>query len=349
MVNEKYIEIYKKSLENNYCFEQKTSYLKKMKIILYYLVLIFANDYLPEDEQKIHIINSKTQLRLSNIGGYVNLYYGILPNKLRCLKEMNTVVSKFTKANRIQILFKAIRSYHAKISNGNLAYWIDFNFWCNYLCNGKDTEILSNGHYDRLTTMLSYLCESEGIAFSIQQHGLIAKEQNLPVKIFCNQLYAFDDNEIAKFKKNVILNETCIYHKRYINDVRFVSSAKDTFTIGIIEQPGNISEDVISMVLSVFPKAKIIIMLHPLSKQAQYKKFADMPNLIFSSKEKEWNLDLLVSTASTLAYDYIQNNFQAPILFVDVTNVFPDYRNSYKNLIYIESMTELKLRLKEQI
>lgn len=347
MERKEIISAYQKAIENNNYFEKETPFRKRVKIFLYYIVIILLNDYRPYNCQRVHVINGKMELKFIKSEEYRPIYYGIFKENSLCgVRRTYTFVSNNKKIERIKLLLKAIRSYN-RAYGGNLAYWIDFCFLNNFILSSGVKILLSNGHYDRLTSASSFLCETYGIQFYIQQHGLIGWKQDIPCKIYCDKLYAYDKLEIEKFKEKVIGNKNCIYRKRNINNVIFLKSPKTGFTIGVIEQPLKEMRDIIEIILESNPTGRIIVMLHPLSRIEVYKEFTGNKNIEFLHDKREWNLDIMVSSPSTLAYEYLQNGFQMPVFFVDINCIMEDFKGRYDNLIYIDNLQLLRKELRK--
>ena len=151
----------------------------------------------------------------------------------------------------------------------------------------------------------------------MQQHGIISQTQSVPYKIHCDCLYVFDQNEKRKFLNNVIKNTNCKVIEKYEHTVKFENSKKKSLTIGIIEQPVEEAMQIIRIVMNICGNYDIYIMLHPRSNIEIYRSLKKCSNIHFI-EEKEWNLDLVISTPSTLAYDYIRAGFVNPIIFVDI-------------------------------
>lgn len=348
--NDILIKIYKSALENEVYVGVKPNKIKQFKMILYYFSIIFLNRYREEKAKCVHIANGKMEVKFGDEELFNNVYYGFTFRNFKDIINMNTIVSFCKKYQRISILKRATIEYISKrkIIGGNWIYWIDFMFWDNYIREYGMETVYSNGHFDRVTTIISLLCESYSITFYMRQHGLIHYLQCIPNKIFCNKLYAFDKNEIVKFRRNIIKNDNCEYKERYVNKIKFYNEHLIRKTIGIIEQPVKEEEDVINVVINSDTEKDILVMLHPLSNAERYKKFKGISNVHFLVNRKVWNVDLLVATPSTLVYDYLHSGFKTLVLFVDIYGIMPEYRNQYDNVIYIDSIDELKTQIKEK-
>ena len=235
----------------------------------------------------------------------------------------------------------AIKDYfHLKIKDGCLIYWIDFVFWNYFMSMNKPQEVFSNGHFDRLTTTLAGLCDYYKIRFCMQQHGLISRSQKIPHKLHCDCLYVYDQNEKQKFLTNVVQNRDCKVVEKYDYTITFRNSAKNSLRIGVIEQPIKESLSIIRKVMSACGEIDIYVMLHPRTNKKKYRSLKGYKNIYFM-EEKEWNLDLIVTTPSTLVYDYIKAGFTKPIIFVDINRNLSEFKNEYPNVFYLDKIEKL--------
>ena len=138
----------------------------------------------------------------------------------------------------------------------------------------------------------------------------------------------------------MIKNTNCKVIEKYEHTVKFENSKKKSLTIGIIEQPVEEAMQIIRIVMNICGNYDIYIMLHPRSNIEIYRSLKKCSNIHFI-EEKEWNLDLVISTPSTLAYDYIRAGFVNPIIFVDINRKLPEFKNEYPNLYYLDNIEKL--------
>ncbi len=347
---DKYKKQFQIVIQNNHFVESRVFISKKWKMVLYDIACILFNTCQKDNRHaKIHIINGKSELRLKQYKDYEDIYYGFTQTNLKELRSQKTMFSYFTRVERIRILLAAAVSYFTGSScKGPFVYWIDFYFWNAFLNRSQAKILLSNGHYDRLTTCLSVLCREKHILFYMKQHGFTLTDRTIPNKLHCNRLYAFDEEQAGYFKKNVIANKDCEYVLEYENNVTFSYWKKKAPVIGIIENPTCGMKDIIQCVINHYKDdTAILIMLHPLSRKRTYKAFEGIKN-VYISRKKIRNADLLVCAPSALVYDYIRNGFANKIIFVDQYRKFPEYRSAYNNLIYVEGLCELDETLQDK-
>lgn len=342
-------EIIKLIVENSYSIESKITLIKKIKMFGYYLINIIFNRHTSDRFNNIHVVGGKTLLRMihhENFGVYEDFYYGDSQQTIDDIINKKTYFSYFNRRERIVLLLKSmIKFLSLKLNSIPLVYWMDYFFWDEFLEKTKVKIILSDGQNDRLTTMLSFLSKKKNIKFYMRQHGLISSKLKLPNRIYCTRFYSFDEDQAELFRKNIIYNDDCEYIIKYENNVVFEQIEKHGIVVGIIENPRPEMAGIIDLVINnLSSDAVIIIMLHPITKRDKYKAIKNK-NIIFTY-QKIWNLDLIISSVSTLVYDYIMQGFKNPIYFVDTTGTMPEFKEKFGNLEYIERIKQLEENLK---
>lgn len=335
-------DICQKALENE-IFIGNYSKKKSWKIILYIFFLVVFNSYKLID-RKIYIVNGKSEKRFSIPKGYEPIYYSSINTNILDYRHLTTYMSGIKKKERLKIFFKAcvfyfeVRKY--KIPFG---YYLDYQYWKKLLDRSKINTVLSNGHYDRLTTQIAYICKESNIRFIIKQHGILSKKIQIQNRIPADEVLAFNESEIEKFKNNIIDGE-CKYKQFFQTSVKFVTNAKNRSRIGIIEQPINVMDKIIDIVLEIFKNSDVLVMVHPLSKN-DYSKYIKNEYVKFLNEDKEWNLDLIVATASTLVYEYVGCGFKNPIYVLDEANDFQELSEEYSNIVVCSNIATLKQNL----
>ena len=335
-------DICQKALENE-IFLNGFKKSKNWKLILYVLFLMIFNSYtLPG--KKIYIINGKSEKRFTIPESFDGVYYGIVDKNIFIYRHLTTYMSNVKRLERIKIFINSCRQYcYIKQYNIPLGYYLDFQYWKNFICHNNFKIILSNGHYDRLTTQLAYICRENNCKFIIKQHGIISKMLKIPYKIPADIVYAFNNNEIEKFKENIICG-SCEYKIFFQLSVNFVCTEKRNMRVGIIEQPLKDMENIIDLVLKIYKRAEIFVMIHPLSKN-NYSKYSKNRNVVFLKGDKEWNLDCIVTKTSTLALEYVLAGYKNAIFVIDENNDFTELAEEYSNVIICETLGTLECAL----
>lgn len=318
---------------------------KNWELILYIFFLLIFNSY-KVIKNKIYIVNGISEKRFAIPKGFEGVYYGIVDKNILYYRNLTTYMSNIKRLKRVKVFVEACKKYHLirrlKIPFG---YYLDYQYWKYCLCQNDLEVVLSNGHYDRLTTQLAYICRNNYLQFVIKQHGILSNTKKIPIKIPASTVYAFNNSEIEKFKENVILDH-CDYKIFFQPSVNFISTLKNKMRVGIIEQPLDDMEKVIDLVLKVFEQSEIFVMLHPLSKN-DYSKYLRNKNIVFRTKDKEWNLDFIIARASTLVLEYAISGYKNPIFVIDENNDLTELAEEYSNIICYPTIEDFRKVLVE--
>ncbi len=336
-------EAYRKVLDNTIFIEKTISRSKKLRILLYNLFLIFLAPYIDEITPVVHVINGKAEFRTRHFMGSAELYYGLTFSSINDFVSQRKHVSYLKRIKRIGVLVNSFFSYFRLPKfKGCFSYWLDFCLWNEYLEKQKPTILISNGHYDRLTTTLSELCYICSVDFQMKQHGLLPNTYDIPHRIRCSKVYAFDSIQEKIFKNYIIANNDCIYESWYQSGLTFLESTFSNYTVGIIENRSDEIQEIYAILRCISNTLKkgedVTVMLHPLSKADDYKDNVNgcSCNITFT-RDKYLNYDLLISTPSTLAYDYLREGYKNPIILADFKHKMKDVFSDYSNVIYVDS------------
>ena len=320
----------------NYAIEKFSN--KTIKIISYYTVMIFLAPKFKSNSKNYTIVNGQSERRINNYDKSVStpIYYAMVYNNIFEIKYLYTIFSEFTLYERLKIIVNSIISYFRIIEKEKyikVGYWIESIFWASWIHRIKPNSIKTYGHFDRLTTVISYLSQIYKYEFIIQQHGLVPDEEVVKYKIFCNCLYAFNCIEGMKFKKYIIRNKDCVLKKKYISSVCFEAmQMKTLFSIGIIDQPYSEMLFLVEDIVKHFPDTPIVIMLHPRSHITYYASLQKNKNVYIFKKKKINNVDILITYNSTLFLDYIYNGYDKKIIITAPESNWKKYSQTYKNI-----------------
>lgn len=351
--DEKVLEAYHYGLDNDAEFGPKVTVKKKIKIILYYCLLILLCKYNNQSVTKAKVVNGKKERQISDPDERTVLYYGIVGTVSESFKTAYTNISGMKRAKRIRIFFEAFWTYiRDRKIGGNFAYWLCFSYWHSFISCNQLTELMQFGQCDRLSTQLSYLAKIYGVDFIIQQHGFAWFTRPNPRKMYAKKVYAFDDVEIEKFKKCIVANSDCEYEIKYKCTVTFSKEKLSNAhcNIGFVDQ--HLVEDVHTLmkgVLKYCDDSKIYVMLHPRTGKEVFAQYCDKGDVTILQDEKVFDVDLLVANTSTLIFDYLQSGFKAPIVVGDLSKMFPEYRDKFENLYYTDNIEEFETVLNQKI
>ena len=344
---------YRNVIDNTLYIEKNIKGKKKWCVFVYNLFMILFCPRRNESTPIVHVINGRSEFRTRNFFDSVDIYYGLTFSNLRDLKDQKCHVSYIGRSRRLFVLFQSFLLYpRLRIKRGCFSYWLDYCLWNTYITIQKPKTIISNGHYDRLTTTLSELCKLHSVEFRMKQHGLLANKYDLPHKIICDKVYAFDDIQAVIFREYIIGNQDCQYEMWYQAGFEFVNKDFKRFSIGIIENKSKEIREIYDILEAVKKYCRkyddVYIMLHPLSDQMDYKDImASSICSITFTREKIFDFDMIISTPSTLAYDYLRADYKKPIIFADFKLRMRDVFSKYENVLFVDSADRLNEKLAE--
>lgn len=333
--------IYEKGVENDRYFSGYKSVVRKIISILYFSIIILLNRKQKHISGKINFVNGNRQLLIFNGDVATFVYHGRCLNNISSIQNKRTVVSTFSRMQRLKICFQLIKIYiKNKKSIKNIDLWIEYFFILKMIEDNNIDTVLCAGHYDRYTTWFSGLSAKMGFNLEITQHGLL-DNTTTPNKIYCTKVYAFDENEINKFSNYVVGNDHCQYIvKGFRSKINFQEYEKNNkVVVGIVSQDNfEFNNELINKIMKLSKNITIIVMLHPNEKSHKYKKFNSVKNVIVEKKKKYINLDFLIVINSTLLYDYIANDYSGRVICI-YKDVFP-YCVKNENIIKVHSIEE---------
>ncbi|WP_276947862.1 hypothetical protein [Acetatifactor muris] len=311
------------------------------KVCWYSLFICLFNKYHKADSSELFIVSGKAEMRRKGHEDILTLQYALTSSSIFDYHKMLTHVSYIGYFSRIKLIIMACRL--KKNKEIPFGYFLDYILWREFFSILKADQIWGYGHYDRLTTQIALLSVQFGKKYCMRQHGLLSNNMNLPHKIPVNRIIAFDENEIEKFKNQIILNSNCEYQTEYVSSVDFQYTEKSGKRIGIIDTPIEEMIELIRLVEKYRLDAEYIVMLHPLSKIR--KNFLNRERMkLVEGKKKELNFDVIFSGPSTLAYDYIRAGFNNPIIVYELKDfkVLFDLQETHENVKVCYTLSEFE-------
>lgn len=346
---------YNSVIKNVIWIENEVDFKKKLKFLLYNILLMIFVPYNGEQKDTVHVINSRSEFRTRDFLESQDIYYGRTFSNIKELRGQYSHISGLKRRERCRIFVRCIVSYHnVKTVGGCFGYWLDFCIWDRYLGIQRPKVLISNGHYDRLTTTLSVLCELHSIQFWMKQHGLLSEKVIPPKKIHCNRVYAFDDMQAEIFRRLIVCNDDCEYINWYNPGFKFNHVKFKEYTIGVIENRSELICEIYDIITGLKKYCErdmnIYIMLHPLSNEEDYaEEVRNIASQVTFTREKYLDYDLLISTPSTLAYDYIREGYSCPIVLAEFGHGIAESFAGYHNVIHAENAEKLDAILKEYL
>lgn len=337
IINDKDFENLKKIVENDKAVGKQNN---GVKILIYSLFICIINKYRKCDGNTVFVVNGKAELKFSKQSDATSLYYAVVSKKLGDYYKLRTHVSYISRRFRAKLLFFSITH---KVKNIPRGYLLDYLLWKAFFKVYDAERIGGSGHYDRLTTQLAFLASDNNKRYYMKQHGLLGHNMKLPHKFPVDMIVAYDAVEIEKFRKEITLNEDCVFVAEYNSTVEFEYTQKKEMNIGIIDTPIDEMPKLLEMILASKYDGKYTIMLHPLSRISvnDYK----CENIQFlKEKKKELNYDMIFSGPSTLVYDYVKAGYDKPIIVyvMDRTSGLCDVSLCYENVKICYSLSEFQ-------
>ena len=337
---DEYCKMYSRAMKNILFVKQYPTFKRKAFIVACFALTFFSKKR-SLNTNKVYLHYSNKVAETEGLDDYSIVFFGNRTS-IRDYFSLPFYYNYMTCSEKIS-LFKYSFTTHKQCKNDiPWAYWFEFLTLDFFLYKTGIKEIMTNDHYSKLGSSLSLLCEYRDISYVIKQHGFMFRNVELPEKLRCNKIYAFDQNEIDCFKRNLVKNADCQYIERYVDYIDFVNAECDQKIIAIIENKSADMRDIISCAVRVVEKHKqdykLYILLHPMSSENDYSEYAEK-NICFS-RERIGNADIMVSPSSTLFYNYLRSGYQGKILMVDTNHSLYDFKGKYSNLLYFDSISD---------
>ncbi|WP_367566863.1 hypothetical protein [Lacrimispora sp.] len=356
------VEAIKSSVKNHeWCCSgryNKRNLLYKVKYISWYILLIFLSPYKTVTSSKFVCaftpVNEKRLIKYCDDNEYYT--FAKLNASIRQLVRNRSVLSPYSRLKRIYISFNGLVFFliHRKELHGYLHFTLEYYAIAYYIRDKLPKEIIMPGMYDRYCTLLSYLGHGLGICLIGVQDGA-AVDIQVPVKVYCDKMYAFDEFE-GEIIKSFIKNSDCrfvwsgfssminwsIYPKR---DKKIIAIAsQDWFTNKTLE----LIEVIMSRINT--DRYEVIVYPHYREDAKQYNEVCKKyPSIILESQLRYSNIDLLITFYSTIVYDFWSVNKNLNVLCLRLKGYEPGYymrpnvyvAESYKELIEYLKMPKI--------
>lgn len=342
-----YISMYQKVLKNIYFVKQYPTFKRRISILAYYMfsILLKCKEL---KSQKIYFHYSNKKAEIDGFDDFVTVYYG-KRNRINEYFSLPIFYLYMTRKERIRLLCYAKNTHRYCDKEIPFTYWLEFLSFDYFLYRNKVSVLMTNDHYSKIGTSLSLICEYRKISYYIKQHGFMWRENSLPQKLYCKKVYSFDDTEAYFFRKNLVINSDCEYINRYVDFIEFKEIECDEKIIAVIENKSPNMKQILRSIIRVMgesdEKYRVYIILHPMSKKKDYKEF--ISNNIFFTRERVGNAEIVVSSISTLFYNYLRSGYKGRIMVVDTAKGMNFSRNKYSNLEYYDSLSGFNKSLRE--
>ena len=342
------LNIYRCGLDNG-CSVIPDKFSKKynLKLLLYYLIIIVLSPVQKLDD-RVFFINGKAQNKMKTpMDNIEKVCRGFSRNSILENVRSKNICTPLKKNERFTILLKSIAQF---IKNKKkiffLGTWIEFNYIYYFVQKAECNMLYSRGHYDEITTWMSYSCKLFKKNFIIIQHGIVLEKIKIPNKLYVSEMFCFDKYSIKIFHDNYIENsDTCkFYIQPFMSSVNFemIEKKNRCIYVGLAEQCNKQwIEEILHILKEVKCDVKVVIMLHPLSKNLY-----DEDDVIIEKNKKIGNIDFLITDNSTLLLDYYSydKGIKLGYTSADARKTFSDYE-----FMYLDSKQTIKQWIESNI
>lgn len=306
----------------------------KLKYIAWYLLLMLVSPYKKDDGKTFAAcMTPVSERRIREYYKEGHLYkFAKLNASLKSIKNNISVLSGYSLIDRIKIMGQGIMFYflHRKELKGYLHFTLEYYGIAYFLYSHKFNTYITPGFYDRYCTLFSYLGHSNGAGIIGVQEGA-AVNIGVPAKVYCDEMYCFDEFE-SNILKKFIKNNDCRYvytgFKSVLSWSYFDRSEKkimsiasqDWFTSKTIELIEEIME-------SDIPDSwDVIVLPHYRETEESYKQIREKyPRLIVEHKKRFKNIDLLITFYSTIVYDFWSVDKDLKVFCLRIPGYIPGY------------------------
>lgn len=349
----------KKSIDNQMAYtdfkDRKAIVIYSIKQVLWILCLCLFSKYERYTQQIIYFVCTTNQEKMMNKKGYHKLVcLGKSNCKLSALKKKHSYFICYKFHERIGILIKAIKYVckyrrQIKIISAGMEYFLLNDF----IKRNNPIKICMAGHFDRYTTILSYISYYSGYQYELYQHGIIASVQ-VPQKIYCTRFHVFDEIEMQKVKA-FILNMDCIFEfDKFIPTFEWsIFSKKQNKKIICFasqDKHTKISIILIRELLKIIKNTDCILIIYPhyAEKKNAYREFRKNSQTVVEKEKRYKNVDCLITFYSSLAYDYFSINDSIPVFCYKICGYDASYYLK-SNVCVINNMNTLCKRVESFI
>lgn len=333
MNKEELFEIYNRGKKNKIAVspEVANSITREIKVIGYYILLMFASPFQKIDSEINYVNGGKTQYLDIENEPIQRVYRGYIYLSLLDFKMYKSFWSGIPYFLRGYIFIKSIYLYFKNgFKDKDLGSWLEFYILYNFFKKNKISKVVTRGHYDEVNTWMGEFSKCFDFSLVLFQHGIVLSDIHIPYKIFYSEVYVFDRYSKKIFRNNYVSNPECKYelykYKASCEFKTILDKRENTIYIGIVEQCNpNWVRFIIRQIEENYENNiyKCYVMLHPNSL------FKYEGNNIECTREKFSNIDVLITDFSTLALDYARENYKVKIIYTRKTECFQDYSFYY--------------------
>ena len=314
--------------------EKHGGLLYKIKYIVWYMLLILISPYKESKSDKfVCCFTPVNRMRMKSYADEEEVYFfGQQNSSLNTMKVNRSFFSdcKFNRRCRIATSGFVFFLRNRQRLKGNLHFVLEYYSIYKFLIDHPINKIVTPGMYDRYCTFISYIGHSLHIKLIGVQDGA-AININVPKKIYCNEMYAFDKYE-AEIIRGFIRNENCkfIYtgFSSIINWDMYPKTEKRIIAIASQDWFTSRTINLIDELMSIIDKKKFLVIVFPHYRES-LDDYNDLkkrhPYLIVEPIKRYKNIDLLITFYSTIVYDFWSVNERLDVVCLRIQGYEPSY------------------------
>ena len=330
---------------------KKRGIIYKIKYIIWFILLVLLSPkYKDNSDGFVACMTPINERRMKQFRPTKELYrFAKLNASVSAIKRNISVVSGYTYTQRLRIVFDSITFYlnNRNSLKGYLHFTLEYYAIAKFLNDHRFKEYITPGMYERYCTLFSYLGKIYGAKIIGVQDGA-AVDIGVPAKLYCDEMFVFDEYEAAIIKK-FIKNDDCKFrftgfesvltwhHLKKRNKKVLAIASQDWFTQKTLELINGIMSSPVAKVWDV------VIFPHYRESMESYEKAILLyPNLIVEPEKRFDNVDLLVTFYSTIVYDFWAINNELTVFCLQIPGYEPGYygRKNVKVFSGIDSLAQ---------
>lgn len=317
------IGVFKKGIENqgyiyNVVNTKRSLFFEIKKSCLLILYILLSKKGQVQPSKAIKIVNGNHQFKVLAELEYQKILIGASLIKISGETLNNSMFSSLGLSERLRVLFKSLRFFLRGNTHATLSESIEFVGLSMLFETLAPKIVLVAGHFDRYTTWIAYLAEIYGFELAIMQHGCVGTE-SLPHKVPCSELFGFNEEEILCFEDFIIKKRAAYkaHIKKANTTVKFTNFDNLNHDTLIAFATGwnliDNSIDLVKRIRALNFSGKIFFYIHPSADVENFAKLKEY-DVILCPIERHRNIDVLITHASSLVYDYQSIGFKGEII-----------------------------------
>lgn len=357
MENDKiFLSAFNASIANQECLDKKLNSIYKIKYFFWYMMLIFISPY-----KKFHddyLAFAVTPISLNRVKDFYkgNIFcLGRMNSKISNMRKNISMVSPYSVIKRIILTLNGTKFYikHYKKVKKNFGIFLEYFAINEYIKKHSPKKVIYSGMYDRYCTFITNLAKEYGIETIGVQDGA-AIDINVPYKVYCDKMYAFDEFEAETIKK-FMLNKDCEYiYTGFISYLKWETYDKKGKKVIAVASQDWFTDKTKELVRAIANKLdtekyELIVYPHYRETKSQYDDIMrEFPQIKIITDVRHSNIDLLITFYSTIVYDFWSVNKNLPVICLHLKGYEANYYK--RNNVYVaENICDVCKKLKEII